>query len=760
MHFRALSPKIMVFLLTFTVSFTVYLFTLSPTVGLEDSGEFITAVASLGIAHPSGYPLYVVLGKLFTLLVPLGDIAWRVNLFSAFCASATVGLLTVFIAEILMFLFPREDTETNARVSPTALLIAGAVSLSFAFSPVFWSQSVIAEVYTLNALLFVATLILLWRYSIHRRASTLYVFAFIYGLSTNNHQMMMLLAPVYFLFLLLADKKQVVGCMKKCLGGLAPVVEPSVHYGADGHGQRVLSSEAGQFSLREPHRITRFARALRGRLSKHLFPQSEGMPLRAGGKAYAADQLATPSTWAFPSDRASLGARTIDRLSDSSESHAASPDVRRGMTASFSAANPSYLIASLVFLLGLSFYLFVLLRAGQDPLLNWDHPETFARLWDHFTRKSYHDVSVSLWGDLWQLKKVIYVHFFFIDLFRQLTLVGSLLALIGFLVAWFRARPLFLLTLGVFLMNSVAIIFLRKLGYQYEGEQIYRVYYLPAYLVAFLWAGIGLHAGGRWLNARAASLRVFALPARIAVGAAALALLPFLAFAENFYASDRSGFWLARDWGVAVLASLAPHAVLIPANEQPSADSQIFTLLYLTLIEGVRPDVAIVDAGNISSRFYHPRGPDIEAISKLPFHQFRTRLLNRVWPLAQKVRRPVYTLYPVGSPLLNGDLIARSNGAAFRVFPNLETARAAKLPPADPVIRNTFEARWMDGAYYRDFVSDIYFARAAYLLEQGHFKPSEGALIDAFNLDQTPLSANTFDYMAYRARWLEGNNSQ
>lgn len=675
-HATTIRSTLLISLLTFSISFTVYLFTLSPTVGLEDAGEFITAIATLGIAHPSGYPLYVVLGKLFTLLVPLGDIAWRVNLFSAFCASLTAALFSLLLVDILSFLFPRQWTEARdsrdekclggfagmvppeaesksesqaviptpgestasfRAATPSACLIATSLSLAFAFSSVFWSQAVIAEVYALNALLVVITWHLLWRYGLHRRASTLYLFAFVYGLSINNHQMMLLLAPIYFLFLLVIEYKS--------------------------------------YRTYRTYHLTR------------------------------------------------------------------------------------YLLAFLLFALGLSFYLFVFFRAGADPLLNWDHPETLKRLWRHFTRQSYNDFSANLWGDLWQLKKVIYVHFFFTDLLAQVTPIGGIFALIGFLVTWFRTRALFLLTFGVFVMNSLAIIFLRKLGYQYEGEQVYRVYYIPAYLIGFLWTGIGARQAWQWMRMRTSSLSFLSLRVKLVIGMVLLLAFPAFLLIKNFYENDKSDVWLVRDWGVSLLQSLAPNAVLLLPTEQPAADSQIFTIAYLTLVERLRPDIAVVDNAYLSSRFYHPVGPDLEEISKLPTHLFRARLLNRVWIYAQKVNRPVYTLYPVGSPRLNGDLMGRGNGLAFRIFPNTETARRASIPPASLALRGLDDNDFFDTSYERDFLSEIHYTRAGFLLEQGRFKVSENAFIEAFNLDTTPLSANALDYMAYRARWLDSGNS-
>lgn len=88
-------------LLVFLISFTVYLMTLAPTVYVGDSGELIAASYTLGIPHPPGYPLFTILGKIFITLIPIGSIAYRVNLLSAFFASSTVMLLYFFLNKLI-----------------------------------------------------------------------------------------------------------------------------------------------------------------------------------------------------------------------------------------------------------------------------------------------------------------------------------------------------------------------------------------------------------------------------------------------------------------------------------------------------------------------------------------------------------------------------------------------------------------------------------------------------------------------------------
>lgn len=127
--------------------FALYTWGASRTIYVGDSGELVTAVYLLGIPHPSGYPLYVMLGKLWTLLVPVGSIAFRMSLFSAICGALTVGM--TFATGRAMKL----------RRGPALL---GA--LLVAFGPSFWSQANIQRVYTLNALFVIMATAAAWRW--------------------------------------------------------------------------------------------------------------------------------------------------------------------------------------------------------------------------------------------------------------------------------------------------------------------------------------------------------------------------------------------------------------------------------------------------------------------------------------------------------------------------------------------------------------------------------------------------------------------
>jgi hypothetical protein len=128
-------------------AFALYLRTLIPYPLPGDSGEFQVLVHQLGLAHTTGYSTYLLLGHAFEQMVPFGAVAWRVNLFSALMAALTVGGL--FLASTVV---------TGNRLAAAV----GAACLAVGYT--FWSQAIIAEVYSTGAFFMVAALlcVLIW----------------------------------------------------------------------------------------------------------------------------------------------------------------------------------------------------------------------------------------------------------------------------------------------------------------------------------------------------------------------------------------------------------------------------------------------------------------------------------------------------------------------------------------------------------------------------------------------------------------------
>ena len=134
---------------TTVVSGAVYFYTAQPNVGLLDSCEFITAAQHFGVPHPTGYPLWTLLAWLFQLL-PLGNIAWEINLFSGLCGALAVGVTTLLAPAMLRWMMPCWAQDDRPAPPAVVALVAGSYGLLFAFSFSFWTQAVIAEVYALH----------------------------------------------------------------------------------------------------------------------------------------------------------------------------------------------------------------------------------------------------------------------------------------------------------------------------------------------------------------------------------------------------------------------------------------------------------------------------------------------------------------------------------------------------------------------------------------------------------------------------------
>ncbi len=196
----------------FLVALLLYTLTLAPTVTLVDSGELIVAAQGLGVAHPPGFPLWVMLAHLASLL-PLGNVAARINFSSALFAALACAILTLVAAELLITAssstVPTRKTKAGKQSRKSEgspgdgfLVFAPAVGggLLMAFSRTLWAYATITEVYALNALLILLIffLVVRWRRRIIETRSDssaavathdtwIYAAAFVFGLAMGVH---------------------------------------------------------------------------------------------------------------------------------------------------------------------------------------------------------------------------------------------------------------------------------------------------------------------------------------------------------------------------------------------------------------------------------------------------------------------------------------------------------------------------------------------------------------------------------------------
>jgi Protein O-mannosyl-transferase TMEM260-like len=171
------------------IALVVYARTLLPGIAFGDWGEMQTVPHVLGVAHPTGYPTYVLLAW-FAELLPIGSVAWRANLLSAVLVSAAVGV-TVLILQRL---------EVGAVIAVAAALALGAVRTV-------WAAATVAEVNPLH-LLFVALILhraLVWE--AEHRPRDLVLVALLMGLALGNHLLTVFVAPFVGVFVLWTGRR-------------------------------------------------------------------------------------------------------------------------------------------------------------------------------------------------------------------------------------------------------------------------------------------------------------------------------------------------------------------------------------------------------------------------------------------------------------------------------------------------------------------------------------------------------------------------
>lgn len=176
----------------FAAAAALYFRTTGPTLGGGfDSEEFQQAAYTLSVAHSTGYPLYLILGKIATLVIPLGNVAYRVNLLSALVTAGSVALVYLNALEL-----------TKRHLSSLA---AAAV---YATNAAVWRQAGIASVGPLHLLLMAAILyaLLRWQAGLKEKRGAPTAAALLFGLGLAHHRSVLALAPAIVIFALMVDR--------------------------------------------------------------------------------------------------------------------------------------------------------------------------------------------------------------------------------------------------------------------------------------------------------------------------------------------------------------------------------------------------------------------------------------------------------------------------------------------------------------------------------------------------------------------------
>lgn len=400
---------------TFLITLAAYVYTLAPTVTLEDSGELAVASDYLGVPHPPGYPIWTLVTWFFQWVFHgvkyhgHPNPAWSVGLMSAVFGALTCGIVAMIISRsgMVMIRHLRGVDDILGKFSENLICITGALTggLMLAFSPGLWSQSVIVEVYSFNT--FFLAIILLTSYRWMSRPEDpnyLYLTAFLFGLGLTNHQTLMFCGTALAAMVLFRNPKLfrdflIVGI------GLGALLAMNIVFKNTGHANLMWKNgpSSGSFWMQ-----TLLAIAI---------------PILA--------------IFLLPNGRVV------------------------GIT---------YLLA----MLGVSFYLYLPFASEGNPPMNWAYPRTWEGFMHSITRGQYERVTLSnVLGD--PQRFVAQLGTYFQDLRDQYAIVGALVAFLPFTIYRINLRGrsfrVFYMA-GILALTAIIVAVASSLGHESVGALI------------------------------------------------------------------------------------------------------------------------------------------------------------------------------------------------------------------------------------------------------------------------------------------------
>jgi len=528
----------------------LYISTLAPTVTFWDAGEFITTAHILGIPHPPGTPLFVLIGRVWSLLPLSLPVPYKLNLLSAVSTAVATLLLFVAVAKVLWRMMGDKD-DNVARF----IVYGGALSSTIvaATAITVWNNSIETEVYSI-ALLMIAMLTWLafrWRErrGTNEEKGVLLLMAYIAGLSVGNHMMTLLAGPGLLLFFLVSTRGTE---YKYYLSLIAGLVSVTLLF--------FMGIDLDKFGL--------------------------GLFLDDFSLIFDVINWASFIILMIPFCAAVYWMYTRGSLK-------------------------VFLWLLFFFALGLSVHLYLPIRAALNPSINEADPVTWNAFWDVLLRKQYGArPPFPRTVDFFQYQLPLYFIYFFEQYGHfSVVLLYLFLGVIGVYAHSKLDRASFWYFLSIYLATSIGLVFylnfkaghsqaLTELPDQNMHEVRERAYFFEVSFLFFgLWVGIGLAYIVNMLrkivfSASEKSFAFFGLSACVFM----LALLPSKL---NYFEADKSGNFIAWDYAYDILISAEPYGVIFT-----NGDNDTFPLWFLQEVERIRNDVLVVNLSLLNTPWY------------------------------------------------------------------------------------------------------------------------------------------------------------
>jgi len=626
------------------IAFLTYWRTIAPTTSFWDCGEFIACSYILGVPHPPGAPLYLLVGRVFSMIPFAADIGLRVNMISALASTFTV-LFTYLIIVRLVQMWRGVPRSVKDKIIVYSSGVIGA--LGFAFTDSHWFNAVEAEVYSISLFFTAAVvwLIMVWHEKADNPSSDRYLLMIAYcvGLALAVHLLNILALPFVFLIFYFRKFK------------VPSVVEFLLHF--------MVASALLGFCVLLGMLFKAVVLGLVLYLAGHYFyyrnQRGEGsrrysqlaLLIGSGVTIFATIYPGVIKGIPYIADKWSLSALAGVVLVLFCVMVFSIVKKERWISLS--------LMSLFLIVLGYSTYATIYIRSGMDPAIDENDPETTERMVSYLNREQY-----GTWGTLprrfpdipleavyeqqyptkhykfhefgkqlsffwnYQLNKMYWRYFgwqfigkgttlgadrYIVELIslRGLFALPFLIGLFGmvhhFFRDWKRALPILVL----FVMTGIAIVVYLNQEDPQPRERDY--VYTGSFFAFALWVGIGVAAVLEWLGDLFKSEEKRRRLVLLASSVILFAIVPLNLFLFNYESHNRSGNYVAYDYSYNLLQTCEKDAIVFT-----NGDNDTFPLWFLQEVYNVRKDVRVVNLSLLNTPWYIKQLRDHEP--RVPIH--------------------------------------------------------------------------------------------------------------------------------------------
>jgi hypothetical protein len=671
---NVLSINRIVGLLVFLTALITLFSTVSPSVSFWDPGERIAAAYLVQVPHPPGTPLFILAGRVLSMVPFAGDIAFRVNTISVLAGSFTVLLLYLMIVKLIGYFRGKPESLQDKIITFGGGIIG---SLSLLWSQTFWFNATEAEAYATS--LFLMTLIvwlgMIWYDKADQKGSEKYLLlgAYIIGLSVGVHLLSLL---AFFTVALIVYYRR-----------FEPSWSSVIKYGF---------GVVGAFFVIYPGIIKWFPSMLNGNLVISNFisiRDSSLLPI----VPWILVALAIYGVY----QSVKMQRKYLNLL----------------------------LLSFLLIAFGFTTYTSVIIRSNANPPMNQNQPDNIRALVSYLNREQYGEVP--LFNRRWSPEEVhqmnyrkytsdtdymlkyqiyhMYVRYLFHNFvgkesdvqdatynWRRLYALPFLLGLLGVYYHVRRDWKWGTVFIGFFIITGFALAFYFNMTEPQPRERDY--FYTGSFFVFAAWIGLGASALLETVSNAFTEKTSLRIPATIGVAVLLFIASPVNLFTENRFERDRSGHYVAWDYGYNLLQSVERDGILFT-----NGDNDTFPLWYLQDVEGIRQDVRVVNLSLLNTSWYinqlknqRPHGAKPVPISLSDAQVSQIRLMQwepRTLELA--VPEEVYDRFGIDDPRIRAEGKISWRMSNTREFNNIPIIRIQ-----DIMVRDIFMTTGWDRPIY------------------------------------------------------------